>query len=113
MLRPLEILGIVLLRFKAVPRAWVIVLILVNLGSLLFLHTHYGLANLLAVLAGIIIMALIYGRLGFVRLLGIRPYSLGSDAGLVSVRSSRQGARSCTLLLGIEFNSVQFNFSRD
>ena len=71
MLRPLEILGIVLLRFRAVPRAWVIVLILVNLGSLLFLHTHYGLANLLAVLAGIIIMALIYGRLGFVRLLGI------------------------------------------
>ncbi len=71
MLKSLEILGIVLLRFRAVPRAWAIALILVNLGSLVFLDTRYGLLNLLAVLTGISVMAVIYARLGFVRLLGI------------------------------------------
>ncbi|MGI9378459.1 MAG: hypothetical protein ACR2OW_02325 [Methyloligellaceae bacterium] len=71
MLRSLEILGILLFRFRAMPRAWVIVLIIVNLGSLFFLDTQYGQINLLAVLAGMIVMVVIYARLGFVRLLGI------------------------------------------
>lgn len=69
--KPFEILGIVLLRFRAVPRAWAIALILVNLGSLYFINTSYGLVNLLAVLAGVSVMAVIYAKLGFVRLLGI------------------------------------------
>lgn len=69
--KPFEILAIVLLRFRALPRAWAIALILVNLGSLYFIDTRYGFVNLLAVLAGISVMAVIYAKLGFVRLLGI------------------------------------------
>lgn len=71
MKNPLEMLGIVLFRFRAVPRAWAIALIVVNLGSLLFLDTRYGLVNLVALLAGISVMAVIYAQVGFVRLLGI------------------------------------------
>ena len=69
--RSLEMLGIVLLRFRAAPRAWAIALILVNLGSLYFLDTRDGLTNLLAVIAAIGVMSVIYKKLGFVRLLGI------------------------------------------
>ena len=68
---PLEMLGIVLFRFRPLARVWVIALIAVNLGSLAFIQTQYGLANLLATLAGIGVMILIYARLGFVRLLGV------------------------------------------
>lgn len=71
MLQPLEMLGIVLLRFRAVPRVWAVALILVNLGSIYFIDTRYGLLNLLAVVAAIGFMAVIYTRLGFVRLLGL------------------------------------------
>lgn len=71
MKNPLEILGIVLFRFRAAPGAWAIALIVVNLGSLFFLDTKYGLANLAALLAGISVMAVIYAQVGFVRLLGI------------------------------------------
>ncbi len=68
---PLEMLGIVLFRFRPLVRVWVIALIAVNLGSLAFIHTQYGLANLLAMIARVGVMMLIYARLGFVRLLGI------------------------------------------
>ncbi len=68
---PLEMLGIVLFRFRSLPRAWVAALICVNLGSLAFLHTQYGLTTLLATIAGVGVMTVIYARLGFVRLLGI------------------------------------------
>lgn len=70
-IRAFEILGIVLFRFRPLPRLWAIVLIAVNAASLLFVHTIYGQANLVAVLAAIGVMAVIYARLGFVRLLGI------------------------------------------
>lgn len=68
---PLEMLGIVLLRFRPIARVWVIALIAVNLGSLAFIETQYGSTNLLATLAGIGVMILIYARLGFARVLGI------------------------------------------
>ena len=35
-------------RIRLLPRLWVIALIAVNLGSLAFLHTKYGLVNLIA-----------------------------------------------------------------
>jgi len=46
-------------------------LILVNPGSLFFLDTVYGQMNLAAVGIGIALMAAIYLKMGFVRLLGI------------------------------------------
>ncbi len=70
-MKSLEILWIVLFRFRMLPRVWAILLILVNAGSLIFIDTHYGQLNLAAVLAAIMVMALIYARLGFVRLLGV------------------------------------------
>ena len=69
--QPLEILGIVLLRFRLLPRLWAALLIMVNGSSVLFLHTFYGQAALAAMCAAIVTMAVIYARLGFVRLLGI------------------------------------------
>ena len=70
-MRTLEILWIVLFRFRPLPRLWAIALILVNAGALFFLNTPYGLAVLGAAFAGIAVMAVIHARLGFVRLLGI------------------------------------------
>ncbi|MEX0350781.1 MAG: hypothetical protein AB3N15_15270 [Paracoccaceae bacterium] len=66
-----ELLWIVLLRFAPLPRVWAICLIAVNLGALFFLGTYYGRVALLAALAGVAVMIVIYSRLGFVRLLGI------------------------------------------
>ena len=70
-IRSLEILGIVLFRFSMLPRIWAILLILVNAASLLFIHTSYGQVGFAAVCAAILVMAIIYARLGFVRLLGV------------------------------------------
>ncbi len=70
-MRAFEILGIVLLRFRPLPRIWAVFLIAVNAGSLIFIDTVYGQLNLLAILAGITVMIIIHARLGFVRLLGI------------------------------------------
>ena len=66
-----ELLGIVLLRFRPLPRVWAILLIAVNLGAVFFLDTLQGRVALVAMLAGALIMAAIHHRLGFVRLLGI------------------------------------------
>lgn len=70
-IRALEILWIVLFRFRPVPRIWAILLICVNALSLLFLDTIYGQVALAAIVAAIIVMVVIHARLGFVRLLGI------------------------------------------
>ncbi|MEW8279789.1 MAG: hypothetical protein AB2719_16495, partial [Candidatus Thiodiazotropha sp.] len=67
----LEMLGIVLLRFKLLPRIWAAALIAVNLTSLFFVDTLYGQAALAAVVSGLIIMVILYSRSGFTRLLGI------------------------------------------
>ncbi|MEW8485021.1 MAG: hypothetical protein AB2705_07590 [Candidatus Thiodiazotropha sp.] len=67
----LEMLGIVLLRFKLLPRIWAAALIVVNLTSLFFVDTLYGQAALAAVVSGLIIMVILYSRSGFTRLLGI------------------------------------------
>jgi len=70
-MRSFEILGIVLFRFHLAPRLWVLLLILTNAGALLFIDTIYGQLSLASVLAAIVIMAVFYAKLGFVRLLGI------------------------------------------
>ncbi len=70
-LRSLEVLWIVLFRFPLIPRVWASLLILVNLCGLFFIHTIYGQFCLAAVGAAVVVMAIIYLRMGFVRLLGI------------------------------------------
>ena len=66
-----EIIGIVLLRFRLVPRVWAALLIMVNASSVFFLDTRYGQIALAAILIGALTMTAIHTRLGFVRLLGI------------------------------------------
>ena len=70
-LQTFEMLGIVLFRFHVVPRIWAVLLMLVNGGALLFIHTSYGQIALVAVCAAVLAMSIIYARLGFVRLLGV------------------------------------------
>ncbi len=70
-MRVLEILWIVLFRFRPIARIWVVCLILVNLAALLFLDTYYAWVNVVASGAGIVVMIVIYTKMGFVRLLGI------------------------------------------
>lgn len=66
-----DITRIVILRFAPLPRAWAIVVIIVNALALCFIESVYAQVALVAVGVGILIMSLIYARLGFVRLLGI------------------------------------------
>ena len=70
-IRTAELLGIVLFRFQWPARIWAVSLITVNLGSLCFIQSIYAKANLIALSAAVLVMATIYARFGFVRLLGI------------------------------------------
>lgn len=60
-----------LFRFRPLARFWAVLLILVNLGALLFLDTWYGRVALAAIIAAVVVMIVIHAKLGFVRLLGI------------------------------------------
>ena len=64
-MRALEMPGIVLFRFPPIPRAWAVLLILVNAVALMFLDTVYGQADLAAALAGMAVMVVVHARLGF------------------------------------------------
>ncbi len=66
----LEFFGVVYLRFRPVPRLWCVWLVGVNAACLLFI-THIEAQAVLAV-TGIAVVAqtLIYGRIGFTRILG-------------------------------------------
>ena len=70
-MQALEILAIVLFRFRPLPRLWAILLIVVNGAAIVFWRTSYGQIALVAVGAAIVTMSVIYARLGFVRLLGV------------------------------------------
>jgi len=66
-----EVFGIVLFRFRPVPRIWSIWLVSVNAASLYFI-AHIEAQVLLAItIAAVLIMALIHERIGFTRILGI------------------------------------------
>jgi hypothetical protein len=66
----LELFGVVLLRFRPLPRLWGYWLVAVTFGCLLFL-THIE-AQVVLVVTGIAVVAqtLIYGRIGYTRILG-------------------------------------------
>jgi len=63
--------GVVFLRFPPLLRAWAVLLVAVNALSILFIQSVYAQVALAAVTIGVIIMAVIHARLGYVRLLGI------------------------------------------
>ena len=66
-----ELLGVVLIRFRPLPRVWAILLIFVNLASVIFIDTIYGQVVFTVMCIGLAIIVSIHCKLGFVRLLGI------------------------------------------
>ncbi len=66
----MELGAIMLTKFRLVPRLWLIALVVVNITSLYFIDTTEARVVLGVLLISVIIMAEIYRRLGFVRLLG-------------------------------------------
>jgi hypothetical protein len=67
----LEIFGIVLLRFRPLPRIWGAWLVAVNSASLLFIRHPEAQVTLAAVGVAVLAQALIYQRRRFIRLLGL------------------------------------------
>jgi hypothetical protein len=67
----IEFMSIMLTRFRPVPRLWLIALAAVNMASLYFIDTTEARVVFVAFVISIIIMTIIYLRLGFVRLLGL------------------------------------------
>lgn len=92
----LELFGIVYLRFRAVPRLWCVWLVGVNAACLLYITHVEAQAVLLVTAIAVSAQALIYGRIGFTRILGAvhlmwvpmfawfatRAGSIASDPGL-------------------------------
>jgi hypothetical protein len=67
----LELFGIVYLRYRLVPRLWNVWLVGVNAACLFFI-SHVEAQVLLAVTGiAVAIQTLIYGRIGFTRILGV------------------------------------------
>lgn len=66
----LQIFGVVFLRFKLVPRLWCVWLVAVNLGCLYFIAHLEAQLVLIVTLLAVAAQALIYGRIGFTRILG-------------------------------------------
>lgn len=60
---PLELLGVGLFRFAPLPRIWAIALMAVNACCLFFIGSIYGQVALVALVAGVTVMAVIYMRL--------------------------------------------------
>ena len=67
----MKIFGIVFLRFRAVPRIWNIWLVGVNLMCLYFIGHIEAQVVLGTTLVAVALQAVIYGRIGFTRILGI------------------------------------------
>jgi len=67
----LELLGVVLLRFRPVPRVWGWWLVAVNGASLAFIATVEAQVVLAVTVVAILLQSLAYQRIGFTRILGI------------------------------------------
>lgn len=66
----LKIFGIVFLRFRPVPRIWNVWLVGVNLMCLYFIGHIEAQVVLVTTLASVVLQGIIYGRIGFTRVLG-------------------------------------------
>ena len=71
LLNILLIFGIVFLRFRPLPRLWNVWLVAVNLGCLLFITRIEAQVVLGVTLVAVASQAVVYGRQGFTRVLGI------------------------------------------
>jgi len=67
----LELLGVVLIRFRPVPRVWGWWLVAVNGASLAFIATVEAQVVLAVTVVAILLQSLAYQRIGFTRILGI------------------------------------------
>ncbi len=67
----LKIFGIVFLRFRPIPRIWNVWLVGVNLLCFYFIGHIEGQVVLAITLASVVVQAVIYGRIGFTRVLGV------------------------------------------
>ena len=67
----LKIFGIVFLRFRPVPRIWNVWLVAVNLTCFYFIGHIEAQVVLGTTLLAVVGQAIIYGRIGFTRILGI------------------------------------------
>ena len=67
----IEFMAIMLTRFRLVLRVWLMTLMAVNMTSLYFIDTAEARVVFAALMVGMIIMTIIYLRLGFVRMLGL------------------------------------------
>lgn len=66
-----QVARIVFLRFSPIPRVWALIVVVVNALAIVFAHTLYAQVVLVSVGVGVLTMACIHAKLGFVRLLGI------------------------------------------
>jgi len=66
-----ELFGIVLMRFRPLPRVWAIWLTAMNGAALMFVSHPEAQVTLAVVAVAVVLQALLYQRLGFVRVLGI------------------------------------------
>jgi hypothetical protein len=70
LINAVELFGIVFLRFRLLPRIWCVWLVGVNAGCLFFI-THIEAQVVLGVtVLAVVAQTLVYGRLGFTRVLG-------------------------------------------
>lgn len=67
----LKIFGIVFLRFRPAPRIWNVWLVGVNLMCLYFIGHVEAQVVLVTTLVSVVVQAIIYGRIGFTRVLGV------------------------------------------
>jgi len=67
----LKIFGIVFLRFRPIPRIWNVWLVGVNLLCLYFIGHVEAQVVLGTTLVAVVVQAIIYGRIGFTRVLGV------------------------------------------
>lgn len=67
----LKIFGIVFLRFRPMARIWNVWLVGVNLTCLYFIGHLEAQVVLATTLVSVVVQAIIYGRIGFTRVLGI------------------------------------------
>lgn len=67
----LELIGIVYLRFKIVPRIWCVWLVGINLASLFYIGHIEAQVVFAAAGFGVVTQAFVYQKMGFTRVLGL------------------------------------------
>ena len=70
-LNALQIFGVVIFRFRPVPRVWGIWLLAVNLGCLYFIQHPEAQMLLVTTCIAVVLQTLMHQRMGFTRALGV------------------------------------------